>query len=76
MLGRPDRAQFDFRGNNASFGGTPGANVANLVFDVVPTLVGGGRRNRGAKQQGQQSRGRAGHGRVLQAGRRYGPYGI
>ena len=40
-LTRLDRAQFLFRGNAATFGSALGANVANLLFDAAPTLVGG-----------------------------------
>jgi autotransporter-associated beta strand protein len=41
-LVRQNRGQFNFRGNNASFGAPLAANVANLVFDTAPTLTGGG----------------------------------
>lgn len=42
VLGRMDRGQFVFEANNGNFGGPLGANVANLIFDAAPALVGGG----------------------------------
>lgn len=41
-LVRSNRAQFLFRANSANFGGPIGANVANLAFDSIPALFGGG----------------------------------
>lgn len=41
-LTRSNRAQFLFRANSASFGAPIAANVANLIFDSAPALVGGG----------------------------------
>jgi hypothetical protein len=41
-LARLDRGTFLFRGNNDRFGSPLGANIANLIFETAPALVGGG----------------------------------
>lgn len=41
-LARINRGQILFRANNANFGQPIAANVANMIFDTAPGLIGGG----------------------------------